>query len=112
MSPERIQGAAYTVKGDIWSVGVTLIELAIGESPHSSARLQNMSVLDLLQKIVMDDPPKLEGDFDSGLKDFVAACCTKNLDQRPNLDQLEQHEFLTRIVTLNYDLREWARQFI
>ncbi|GAA6038810.1 hypothetical protein JCM8097_002906 [Rhodosporidiobolus ruineniae] len=36
MSPERISGDPYTVKSDVWSLGITLIELAIGRFPFSS----------------------------------------------------------------------------
>ncbi|GAA5914002.1 hypothetical protein JCM5296_001537 [Sporobolomyces johnsonii] len=36
MSPERISGDPYTVKSDVWSVGITLVELAIGRFPFSS----------------------------------------------------------------------------
>ncbi|KAF8987770.1 kinase-like domain-containing protein [Cyathus striatus] len=35
MSPERIQGAEYSVKSDVWSLGITLIELAAGRFPFS-----------------------------------------------------------------------------
>ncbi|KAI0070619.1 Pkinase-domain-containing protein [Panus rudis PR-1116 ss-1] len=35
MSPERIQGAQYTVKSDVWSLGISLIELALGRFPFS-----------------------------------------------------------------------------
>ncbi|KAI5897116.1 ste7-like protein [Schizophyllum commune H4-8] len=37
MSPERIQGAQYTVKSDVWSLGISLIELALGRFPFSSS---------------------------------------------------------------------------
>jgi len=37
MSPERIQGAQYTVKSDVWSVGISLIELALGRFPFSDS---------------------------------------------------------------------------
>ncbi|EKM75110.1 hypothetical protein AGABI1DRAFT_123361 [Agaricus bisporus var. burnettii JB137-S8] len=35
MSPERIQGAEYSVKSDVWSLGITLVELALGRFPFS-----------------------------------------------------------------------------
>ncbi|KAI8873560.1 Pkinase-domain-containing protein, partial [Ramicandelaber brevisporus] len=35
MSPERIQGAPYSVKSDVWSLGITLMELALGRYPLS-----------------------------------------------------------------------------
>ncbi|KAF9442567.1 Pkinase-domain-containing protein [Macrolepiota fuliginosa MF-IS2] len=35
MSPERIQGAEYSVKSDVWSLGITLVELATGRFPFS-----------------------------------------------------------------------------
>ena len=33
MSPERIQGSRYTVKSDVWSLGITLLELGAGRGP-------------------------------------------------------------------------------
>ncbi|KDN46641.1 kinase-like protein [Tilletiaria anomala UBC 951] len=36
MSPERIQGDQYSVKSDVWSLGVTFIELALGRFPFSA----------------------------------------------------------------------------
>jgi len=35
--PERIQGAQYTVKSDVWSLGISLIELALGRFPFSQS---------------------------------------------------------------------------
>ncbi|KAJ7110729.1 Pkinase-domain-containing protein [Mycena crocata] len=37
MSPERIQGATYSVKSDIWSLGITLLELCVGQFPFSDS---------------------------------------------------------------------------
>lgn len=36
IQPERIQGAQYTVKSDVWSLGITLVELALGRFPFSN----------------------------------------------------------------------------
>lgn len=35
--PERIQGAPYSVKSDVWSLGITLIELSVGQFPFSGS---------------------------------------------------------------------------
>ena len=59
MSPERIQGAQYSVKSDVWSLGISLWELAVGRAPYRSAG----GVLDLLQQIVGEEPPKLPFDL-------------------------------------------------
>ena len=37
LKPERIQGAQYTVKSDVWSLGISLIELALGRFPFSES---------------------------------------------------------------------------
>lgn len=37
LKPERIQGAQYTVKSDVWSLGISLIELVLGRFPFSGA---------------------------------------------------------------------------
>ncbi|KAK7022141.1 Ste7-like protein [Favolaschia claudopus] len=47
MSPERIQGAQYTVKSDVWSLGVSLIELALGRFPFSESLSDDSDLSDL-----------------------------------------------------------------
>lgn len=47
MSPERIQGAHYTVKSDVWSLGISLIELALGRFPFSESDPDDSDLSDL-----------------------------------------------------------------
>ncbi|KAF7298683.1 Ste7-like protein [Mycena indigotica] len=47
MSPERIQGAQYTVKSDVWSLGISLIELALGRFPFSESLSDDSDLSDL-----------------------------------------------------------------
>ncbi|KAF7314696.1 Ste7-like protein [Mycena kentingensis (nom. inval.)] len=47
MSPERIQGAPYTVKSDVWSLGISLIELALGRFPFSESVSDDSDLSDL-----------------------------------------------------------------
>lgn len=44
--PERIQGAQYTVKSDIWSLGISLIELALGRFPFSESEQDDSDLSD------------------------------------------------------------------
>lgn len=46
IQPERIQGAQYTVKSDVWSLGISLIELALGRFPFADSASDDSDLSD------------------------------------------------------------------
>nr|XP_057933473.1 serine/threonine-protein kinase 10-like [Doryrhamphus excisus] len=107
MAPEVVmcetsKDRPYDYKADIWSLGVTLIEMAQIEPPN-----HEMNPMRVLLKIAKADPPTLmqPSRWSPEFNNFLKRCLDKNVDSRWNATQLLQHSFVSS-VTDSKPLRE------
>ena len=89
MSPEVIKQSGYSTPADIWSLGITAIELAIGQPPHS-----NLHPLKALFLIPKEDAPVLPSTFSKNFQDFVSSCLQHDPLKRPTVKELLKHKFI------------------
>lgn len=106
MAPERIDFGqpSYDIRADVWSLGITLYELATGRSPYAECHTD----FDILVRVVKDDPPSLpdEMEFSVEFRDFISACLIKDCKQRPKYKQLIEHDFIKRHLNSVVNLSE------
>ncbi|KAF8891151.1 kinase-like domain-containing protein [Mucidula mucida] len=103
MSPEVIKQSGYDHKADIWSLGITAIELARGEPPY--AELHPMKALTLfLGAFPYPEkcPTYLEGNFSKLFKEFVSYCLQRDPRDRPSARDLLKHRFIRNAKKTSY----------
>lgn len=100
MAPEVMMQDSYDGKADVWSLGITCLELAYGKPPYA-----NVSPMQVMNLIVQKSSPQLEGDFSDRFKEFVALCLIKDPEKRPTTKVLLQHPF-ARKANKNKELKD------
>ena len=101
MSPERISGNKYGCPADVWSLGLTVMTVAVGKFPYEEAAEGGYWAL--LQALKDGDTPILNdlvpggGDFSDEFQDFINQCLTKDPELRPTAEKLLKHPFLSEI---------------
>jgi len=92
MAPEVIE-EQYDNKADIWSLGITAIEMAEGHPPY-----WNIHPMRAIFLIPNRPPPKLKDEekWSPEFIDFISKCLTRAPDQRPSAIQLLQHPFILK----------------
>uniref|UniRef100_A0A8C0KAJ1 non-specific serine/threonine protein kinase n=1 Tax=Canis lupus dingo TaxID=286419 RepID=A0A8C0KAJ1_CANLU len=99
---ETMKDTPYDYKADIWSLGITLIEMAQIEPPH-----HELNPMRVLLKIAKSEPPTLltPSKWSMEFRDFLKTALDKNPETRPSAAQLLEHPFVSSI-TSNKALRE------
>ncbi|KLO16955.1 kinase-like protein [Schizopora paradoxa] len=112
MAPERIKGESqnnlgtYTVSSDVWSLGLSMIEIALGRYPYPPETYQN--VFAQLTAIVNGPPPELPPGHSTKAIDFVSRCLVKEPQSRASYAELLEHPFLVEDRTREVDMVGWV----
>ncbi|RAH55044.1 Pkinase-domain-containing protein [Aspergillus piperis CBS 112811] len=103
MAPERITGQSYTITSDVWSLGVTLLEVAQHRFPFPADGTEmqpRAGLIDLLTYIVRQPIPKLKDEPDNGIrwsenfKYFIECCLEKEPPRRATPWRMLEHPWM------------------
>uniref|UniRef100_A0A8C1J8U8 Dual specificity mitogen-activated protein kinase kinase 7 n=1 Tax=Cyprinus carpio TaxID=7962 RepID=A0A8C1J8U8_CYPCA len=110
MAPERIDPPDpskpdYDIRADVWSLGISLVELATGQFPYKNCKTD----FEVLTKVLQEDPPvlPLSMGFSPDFQSFVKDCLTKDHRKRPKYHKLLEHSFIRRYEVSEVHVAGW-----
>jgi len=130
MAPERLEGKDYTVKSDVWSLGLSIMEMVTGSDPitpdaveelplmpkrdpddeKKSRRRMNLAVFDVMASVVHSKVPRLPiKTFSKSLETFVSSSLQKEPTFRPDLQELMIHPWIKTFADVPFDLAAWVK---
>ncbi|KMZ72687.1 Protein kinase [Zostera marina] len=107
MSPERITSKSYDYKSDIWSLGLVILECAIGRFPYIPSEKDEgwHNFYELLETIVEQPPPSAPTDqFSPEFCSFISSCLKKDPQDRMSSTELLNHPFIRKFEGQDIDL--------
>lgn len=117
MAPERIQGQPYTVTSDVWSLGLTIMEVAQHRFPFKSEESEiPLMPIELLTFIVNMPAPELQDEPEEGItwtesfRHFLRCCLEKNPKKRASPRQMLGHPWLVGQRTKKVNMAKFVHQ--
>ncbi|KAG1109228.1 hypothetical protein G6F42_015720 [Rhizopus arrhizus] len=110
MAPERIKGATYSVSSDIWSLGLTIIEVAQNRPALPPPGQPHLSIFELLDFIVHQPMPTVGDSRSPECQNFVETCLIKEPEKRPSPEQMLEHDFVKLRADPNCNIEGWLKE--
>ncbi|PAA56785.1 hypothetical protein BOX15_Mlig030047g1 [Macrostomum lignano] len=94
MACETVDNQGYDVRADVWSLGVTLIELAQMLPPHHNLQPARVTI-----RVIKGDPPRLSRPslWSQGFHGFLSRCLVKPPEMRATTQELLTADFIARL---------------
>jgi len=110
MAPERICGHEYTIRSDVWSTGISLLELAQNRFPFPS----DLGPIELMMYITTGEPPRLENEpgvqWSDDMKDFIKQALTVDSLTRPTPKDMLAHPWIVNVMKQDVHMARWIRE--
>lgn len=115
MAPERIMGKPYTVSCDVWSLGLTLLEVALGRFPYHIDSEMSLGPIELLSLILeyephLEDVEEEEIFWSDSFKNFIDYCLRKNPEQRPSPLQMLKHPWVVGQLQVKVSMDRFVKR--
>ena len=106
MAPEVIHShVGYGIKADIWSFGITALELAHGRPPLSHLSISKSFMMRITNRLRLEDAhdkKSMKKKFSKAFKEMVASCLSHDPSKRPSADKLLRHPFFKNCKSPDY----------
>jgi len=110
MAPERICGHQYTIRSDVWSTGISLLELVQNRFPFPN----DLPPIDLMMYITQSEPPRLDDEpgvqWSDAMKDFVKMTLTVDAHTRPTPKDMLAHPWIVGVMKQEVHMARWIRE--
>ena len=121
MAPERITGQSYTITSDVWSLGVTLLEVAQHRFPFPADGTEmqpRAGLIDLLTYIVRQPIPKLKNEEEGGkpikwsenFKYFIECSLEKEPARRATPWRMLEHPWMLEVKNKKVNMEHFLKQ--
>ena len=99
MAPEVVEQTGHDWSADIWSLGITALEIAEGEVPY-----QGMTAMKIILSIMNSQPPTLNKheNWEKTFREFVGMCLQKDPTKRATADALLKSKFIAKAKDAAY----------
>ncbi|KAI7869321.1 kinase-like domain-containing protein [Spinellus fusiger] len=103
-------GGTYSVRSDIWSLGLTIIEVAQNGPALPPPGQSHLSIFELLDFIVHQPMPNLGPERSELCRDFIAKCLIKDPQERPSPETMLEHAFIKTWADPTKSLDSWLKE--